>query len=178
MILNVVLLAQLFTSKNPPSTSPETLTPKAHVPSAPPVNGPPQAETQKSVQSEEFTVKPLEDYADPAAEKEARFLYEKMETDFETFLTGELQLSAQEMEGLSQISHKFRERQRRLIPESTGSLTIQQRRKLLELDEEKERALMKHLGEQRWKRFKEFQENYSKKLYENAAEGVLIPPEP
>lgn len=105
-------------------------------------------------------------------------LVKKVEQEREDFLVRRLNFSPMDMQKLEEIKNKFSQRYREIVPpQYQGELSIEQRRQVLEMDEEQEAEFKKAFGAERWDQFRKFQSEYNKQVFEkhHSEYGVFVP---
>ena len=78
------------------------------------------------------------------------------------------------------VKEKFNRRYQQVVPaDHFGDLTIEQRRQLLELDEEREAEFAQMVGMQKWKKFQKYRDEYNRKMFTKQVydKGIIIPME-
>jgi hypothetical protein len=113
-------------------------------------------------------------------EKDMEDLVSKVSQDRDDFLTGELGLTPQDLSKLRKVKEEFSQRYQQILPaDHVGDLTIEQRRQLLELDVEREREFARVVGENKWKKFQSFKDEYNRKMFSKQVneKGMIIPME-
>lgn len=99
----------------------------------------------------------------------------------EDFLVGKLGLTEKDFQEIESIKKRYTERYQKIMPPNeTGIWTLEQRKSMLQLEEERERDFARAVGPSKWKEWKTFQDNYNKKLFKRSMKdqrGVIVPME-
>ncbi len=98
----------------------------------------------------------------------------------EDFLVGKLGLSDTEFKKIESIKQRFYERYEKVLPaKQLGSLTLVQRKAMLQLEEERDAEYARTLGPQKWKEWETYRESYNQKMYKKAlkGKGAIVPME-
>ncbi len=113
-------------------------------------------------------------------ENDMEDLVSKVGQDRDDFLTGELGMAPAEIQKIQAVKEKFHRRYQQVVPaDHYGDLTIEQRRQLLELDEEREAEFSSVVGAQKWKKFQKYRDEYNRKMFSKQVneKGIIIPME-
>ncbi len=100
--------------------------------------------------------------------------------DKEDFLVGKLGFSEDEFKKIESVKQRFYDRYQRILPsDQVGTLTLEQRKAILQLEEEREAEYERTLGPQRWKEWETFRDNYNQKMFKRMqkGKGVIVPME-
>lgn len=99
----------------------------------------------------------------------------------EDFLVGKLGFTDKDFQEIENVKKTYIERYQKILPANeTGMLSLEQRKSLLQLEEERERDFARAVGPQKWQEWKTFQDNYNKKIYKRSMKdqrGVIVPME-
>lgn len=113
-------------------------------------------------------------------ENDMEDLVSKVGQDRDDFLTGELGMVPADFQKIQAVKEKFNQRYQQVVPaDHYGDLTIEQRRQLLELDEEREAEYAQVVGVQKWKKFQKYRDEYNRKMFTKQVneKGIIIPME-
>lgn len=103
--------------------------------------------------------------------------FEKIKEDREEILF-RLGFSSQDVQRIEEIKEKFNQRYLEVIPMDQGpDLTFDQRRRIIDIEEAREKEFQKVFGEKRWQSFRRSQENYNKKQFDeqSSTDKVFVP---
>ncbi len=98
----------------------------------------------------------------------------------EDFLVGKLGLTDLEFNKIESIKQRFYKRYEKVLPaKQLGSLTLEQRKAMLQLEEERDAEYARTLGPQKWKEWETYRESYNQKMYKKALKekGAIVPME-
>lgn len=98
----------------------------------------------------------------------------------EDFLVGKLGFSEKEFGKIEAIKRDYIERYQKLYDPEGGPLTIEQRKAMLRLEEERDAEYARAVGAQKWKEWESFRDGYNKKLWKKSMKsqsGVIVPME-
>lgn len=113
-------------------------------------------------------------------EQDMNDLMTKVNQDREDYLVAELGLTPTDFQKIQEVKERFNERYLQVVPpDHYGDLSIEQRRQLLAVDEEKEAELARVIGEKKWKDFQRFRDEYNRKMFTKQVneKGIIIPME-
>ena len=113
-------------------------------------------------------------------ENDMEDLVTKVGQDRDDFLIGELGMAPTDFQKIQAVKEKFNRRYQQVVPaDHFGDLTIEQRRQLLELDEEREAEFAQMVGMQKWKKFQKYRDEYNRKMFTKQVydKGIIIPME-
>lgn len=113
-------------------------------------------------------------------ENDMEDLVGKVTQDRDDFLSSELGMNPPEYQKIQQVKEKFNRRYQEVIPpDHYGDLSIEQRRRLLALDEEREAEFSRVVGDKKWKQFQKFRDEYNRKMFSKQVneKGMIIPME-
>lgn len=183
IFLNIILGYRLLTQKEV-STKEKIIVKKSkpkiierkvfvEVPATKKQNPPGSSEAPKSSKVVEFDEKDMDDVVN------------QVQQDRDDFLIGELGFTPQDFEKLSAIKNKYQSLYQEVLPPSgeneewVGDLTLEHRRQLLLLDEQKEAEYARAIGQQKWEKFQQFKEEYNRKMYSKQVNGpgFIVPME-
>lgn len=86
--------------------------------------------------------------------------------------------SAQEVQRIDEIKEKFNARYLEVIPVDQGpNLTFEQRRRIIDIEEGREKEFEKVFGQKRWEKFRRSQEEYNKKQFDEmrSSDKIFVP---
>ncbi len=99
----------------------------------------------------------------------------------EDFLVGRLGFTEKEFKQIEAIKQRYMERFSKVVPkQDEGPMSLAQRKAALQLEEEREAELARTVGEQKWKEWTKFRDDYNSKLFKRAMKqqsGVIVPME-
>ncbi len=115
----------------------------------------------------------------PFDERVADELVQKVDTDREDYLTQELALNPSKISEIKKIKNKYMKFYSEVIPDGQlGQITVDQKRRLIELEEARDKEFAGAMGEAKWERFIKFREEYNRKMQKQSNEsGIFIPME-
>lgn len=175
LCLNALLLYRVLTQKEEvvvqekvvvKRVKPEVIERKVYV--EVPVKAKKSPEEGPKVTSVEFDEKDMED------------LVSKVAQDRDDYLTGELGFTPSDYQKVQKVKEAFHKKYQQIIPPNHfGDLTIEQRRQLLALDEERDQEMARVVGEKKWKQFQKFRDEYNRKMLSKqvSEKGIIIPME-
>lgn len=98
----------------------------------------------------------------------------------EDFLVGKLGFQEKDFEKIESIKRNYIERYQKLYDPEGGPLTIEQRKAMLRLEEERDAEYARAVGPQKWKEWESYRDSYNKKLWKRSMKsqsGVIVPME-
>lgn len=100
--------------------------------------------------------------------------FEKVSEDRTAFLLMKLDLSQEELDKIDEI--KERSFKKLNFPRKFGELSVDDRRRLLDIEQDREKAMLKLMGKAKWEKFKKFKNDYNRQKFQEAGEfGVVVP---
>lgn len=175
LITNLVLSYLLFLPKNPEKEVVERLIIETHseppkvkeVPVAPKASAPAVRAKVKEDEKKETdppTFVNMDSY-------ELQDAGEKMETDRMDFLTVQLGLNQEKISEHNKIRDEFYKESSRFWQKNPmRELSLKERRKMLDIEEEYHQKLEKLYGKENWKRYQKYREEYNMKGYQKQTE--------
>lgn len=109
------------------------------------------------------------------ADFEERF--ERLKDDREEMLF-RLGFSSQDVQRVDEIKEKYNQKYLEVIPVDQGpDLTFEQRRRIIDIDEGREKEFQKVFGQKRWETFRRSQQDYNKKQFDEvrSTDKVFVP---
>lgn len=103
--------------------------------------------------------------------------FEKIKDDREEILF-RLGFSSQDVQRIEEIKEKYNQKYLEVIPMDQGpDLTFEQRRRIIDIEEGREKEFQKVFGQKRWESFRRSQQNYNKKQFDeqSSADKVFVP---
>lgn len=100
--------------------------------------------------------------------------------DREDFLVGKLGFTESEFKKIESVKQDFYERYQRILPsDQIGALSLEQRKAILQLEEERDAEFARALGPQKWREWETFRDSYNQKMYKRALKekGAIVPME-
>ncbi len=100
--------------------------------------------------------------------------------DREDFLVGKLGFSESQFKEIESVKQRFYEKYQKVIPQNgPGYLSLQQRKAIIALEEERDAEYARALGDKKWKEWESFRDNYNKKMFKKMIKenGVIVPME-
>lgn len=100
--------------------------------------------------------------------------------DREDFLVGKLGFSERQFKDIEAVKQRFYEKYQKVIPQNgPGYLTLNQRKAIFALEEERDAEYARALGDKKWKEWESFRDNYNKKMFKKMIKenGVIVPME-
>lgn len=100
--------------------------------------------------------------------------------DREDFLVGKLGFSEKDFKEIESVKQKFYEQYQRILPpDHVGNLTLQQRKQILALEEQRDAEYARALGQKKWSEWESFRDTYNKKMFKKMMKekGVIVPME-
>ena len=94
------------------------------------------------------------------------------------FLTDKLHLSQQDLDEIEQIKNRFFTKIQKLAPVAQGGdRSVDQRRRLLEIEVERNQEMVQLMGQKRWNKFNKFKNEYNQQKFQDQAGdfGVVVP---
>jgi hypothetical protein len=97
----------------------------------------------------------------------------------EDFLVGKLGLTEREFKAIEEVKKNYMERYQKIVSPDQPMLTLEQRKALIQLEEERNAEFARAMGPDRWRQFENFRNDYNKKEYKRAMKhtGVIVPME-
>jgi hypothetical protein len=129
------------------------------------------------VASESQTPQPIKSSLGPG-EKEIEELVDKVRQDRMDFLREKLSLGDKELDQIEKVKEDYLIKVQSVFPiESGAELSVDQRRRMLELEVGRDQALSRIMGRQKWEKFQKFRKTYNqKKFQENFEESAVVVP--
>jgi hypothetical protein len=96
------------------------------------------------------------------------------------FLQNQLQLTDKDMKSIESVKQRYIQKYMEVIPPNhRGSITLEQRKKMLELEEERDGEYARVFGQKKWDAFNRFREEYNQKMYKQGmkTKGIIVPME-
>lgn len=170
VVLNVILGVLYFREVNQPplerivleKSAPEVITRKIVVEKRVRVRAKPEAQA----------ISPM----DPEHLAKIEETVERVGRDKTAFLTEQLQLEPHQLEAIERTKEKFYNKFAAANHDQRMHPTLEQRRKLLELEVELEASIEKLLGKDKWKKFKTFRDQYNKQTSDDAGQFSMSIP--
>ncbi len=100
--------------------------------------------------------------------------------DREDFLVGKLGFSEKQFKDIESVKGRFYEKYQKIIPQNgPGYLTLDQRKAIIALEEERDAEYERALGGKKWKEWESFRDEYNKKMFKKMIKenGVIVPME-
>jgi hypothetical protein len=113
-------------------------------------------------------------------EKEMEDVVLNVNKDREDFLLGKLGFSEREFKEIESVKQRYYEKSQKIIPQNApGMLTLQQRKALIALEEERDAQYERAVGGKKWKEWEVFRDNYNQKMFKQMIKenGVIVPME-
>ncbi len=113
-------------------------------------------------------------------EKEMEDVVVDVTKDREDFLVGKLGMSDKEFKQIEAVKQKFYDRYQKVLPpDHVGNLTLQQRKEILALEEQRDAEYARALGQKKWSEWESFRDTYNKKMFKKMMKekGVIVPME-
>ena len=113
-------------------------------------------------------------------EKEMEDVVVNVTKDREDFLVGKLGFSERQFKDVESVKQRFFDKYQKIIPQnSPGYLTLEQRKAIIALEEERDAEYEKTLGGKKWKEWESFRDNYNQKMFKKMIKenGVIVPME-
>lgn len=178
LIVNVILIFLLWREeKKPPlerivieEKHPVSPSRNISVPSPGPLATSPVTKESHAPQQE----KPTEDIGEAHIE----VLVEKVGQDRMEFMTEKLKLGQKELDQIEKVKDDYMLKVQAIFPIGPGTeLSVEQRRRMLELEVGRDQALARIMGKQKWEKFQKFRKTYNQeKFQEQFSEyGVVVP---
>ena len=98
--------------------------------------------------------------------------------DRHEYLTDKLHLSQQDLDEIEQIKNRYFSKIQKLAPiKQGGDRSIDQRRRMLEIEVERDQEMIRLMGQKRWNKFNKFKNDYNQQKFQDQAEdfGVVVP---
>ena len=111
-------------------------------------------------------------------EKEIEELVDKVRQDRLDFLTEKLSLGQKELDQIEKVKEDYLIKVQSVFPiESGAELSVDQRRRMLELEVGRDQALSRIMGRQKWEKFQKFRKTYNQKKFQEdfGESGVVVP---
>jgi hypothetical protein len=103
--------------------------------------------------------------------------FEKLKDDREEMLF-RLGFNSQDVQRIEEIKDRFNQKYLDVIPVDQGpDLTFEQRRRIIDIEEAREKEFQKVFGQKRWESFRRSQQDYNKKQFDElrASDKVFVP---
>ncbi|MES2525451.1 MAG: hypothetical protein V4598_00125 [Bdellovibrionota bacterium] len=113
-------------------------------------------------------------------EKDMEDVVVNVTKDREDFLVGKLNFSEKQFKDIEQVKNRFYEKYQKIIPQNgPGYLTLEQRKAIIALEEERDAEYERALGGKKWKEWESFRDNYNQKMFKRMIKdnGVIVPME-
>ncbi len=107
-------------------------------------------------------------------------VYEEMNEEREDFLRGQLGLSEKDFQAIENVKTKYYKKFNEVIPpDYRGVITTDHRKKLIQLEEERDAEFARVIGTKKWESFTRFRDEYNRKMYQKGIKekGVIVPME-
>jgi hypothetical protein len=94
------------------------------------------------------------------------------------YLTDKLHLSQQDLDDIEQIKNRYFSKIQKLAPiKQGGDRSIDQRRRMLEIEGERDQEMIQLMGQKRWNKFNRFKNDYNQQKFQDQAGdfGVVVP---
>jgi hypothetical protein len=94
------------------------------------------------------------------------------------YLTDKLHLSQQDLDEIEQIKNRYFSKIQKLVPiKQGGDRSIDQRRRMLEIEVERDQEMIRLMGQKRWNKFNKFKNDYNQQKFQDQAGdfGVVVP---
>jgi hypothetical protein len=94
------------------------------------------------------------------------------------YLTDKLHLSQQDLDEIEQIKNRYFNKIQKLAPiKQGGDRSIDQRRRMLEIEGERDQEMIRLMGQKRWNKFNKFKNDYNQQKFQDQAGdfGVVVP---
>jgi hypothetical protein len=98
--------------------------------------------------------------------------------DRHEYLTDKLHLSQQDLDEIEQIKNRYFSKIQKLAPiQQGGDRSIDQRRRMLEIEGERDQEMVQLMGQKRWNKFNKFKNEYNQQKFQDQAGdfGVVVP---
>lgn len=113
-------------------------------------------------------------------EKEMEDVVVDVNKDREDFLVGKLGFTEKQLKDVESVKQHFYEKYQRLIPQNGAvMLTLEQRKAIISLEEERDAQYARALGRKKWQEWESFRDNYNQKMFKKMMKekGVIVPME-
>jgi hypothetical protein len=100
--------------------------------------------------------------------------------DKEDFLVGKLGFTEREFKEIESVKQRFYDQYQKILPtDQVGTLSLEQRKALLQLEEQRDAEYERAVGPQKWKEWESFRDNYNQKMFKKMMKekGVIVPME-
>jgi len=94
------------------------------------------------------------------------------------YLTDKLHLSQQNLDEIEEIKNRYFSKIQKLTPNKQGGdRSIDQRRRMLEIEVERDQEMIQLMGQKRWNKFNKFKNDYNQQKFQDQAGdfGVVVP---
>ncbi|MFL5786256.1 MAG: hypothetical protein ACJ76H_16675 [Bacteriovoracaceae bacterium] len=104
---------------------------------------------------------------------------EQVSHDREEYLHNQLQLTPEELKEIEAVKQKYVQRFMTAIPHKKGIITLDDRKKLLVLEEQRDAEFARIMGQKKWDSFTKYRDNYNQKVYKKGIKekGIIVPME-
>lgn len=109
------------------------------------------------------------------SEREIQDVIDKVQTDRDEFLLGELRLERTQLDKMKRVKEKAYKKMNEAYLHSQGVDSLETRRQVLEIEEKLYQELSQVIGVKNWKKFIKFRNEYNKQHLENNSSGAPIP---
>ena len=113
-------------------------------------------------------------------EKDMEDVVVDVNKDREDFLVGKLGFTEKEFKEIESVKQRFYEKSQKIIPQNgPGMLTLQQRKALIALEEERDAEYARTLGAKKWQEWETYRDSYNQKMFKQMIKdnGVIVPME-
>lgn len=109
-------------------------------------------------------------------DEELREMNDKVQEDRQNYLI-ELGISEERIDAAKHLMQKYNDRISKIYMEQNGLISREQRREVIEIEEEMADALAKHYGVEKFKKFEEYRKKYNDQIFEamKAGDGMVSP---
>jgi hypothetical protein len=100
--------------------------------------------------------------------------------DKEDFLVGKLGLSEKELKQIESAKQRYYESYQKVLPpDQPGILSLEKRKALIQLEEQRDSEFARALGPRKWKEWQTFRDSYNEKMMKKMMKekGVIVPME-
>jgi hypothetical protein len=112
-------------------------------------------------------------------ERDMNDTVEQVSHDREEYLHNQLQLTPEELKEIEAVKQKYVQRFMTAIPHKKGIITLDDRKKLLQLEEQRDAEFARIMGQKKWDSFTKYRDNYNQKVYKKGLKekGIIVPME-
>lgn len=120
--------------------------------------------------------KTISKVAPVVTEKKYEEAIERVASDKDEFLREQLELPFEKLEQIEQVKGNYEKKIQELLKRHPMTLGLEQRRKMLEYEEQRDVAYVKIFGKSKWEKFQKFKDDYNNQKFKDRQDfGVVVP---